>query len=87
MEQQYISLSPKKTFNKMLNSYHSFGQERCAKKLHQNYTKKLYQKDKSSESKVKVRQASNHYKRVLEAAKLAYANKTRVHYFPETWLS
>ena len=37
----------------------------------------LHQKDKSSESKVKFRQASNHCKRVLEAAKLAYANKTK----------
>ena len=34
----------------------------------------LYQKDKSSESKVKFRQASDHCKRVFEAAKLAYAN-------------
>ena len=37
----------------------------------------MYQKDKSSESKVKFRQASNRCKRVLEAAKLAYANKTK----------
>ena len=37
----------------------------------------LYQKDKSSESKGKYRQVSNHCKRVLEAAKLAYANKTK----------
>ena len=37
----------------------------------------LYQKDKSSDSKVKFRQASNCYKKVLEAAKLAYANKTK----------
>ena len=37
----------------------------------------MHQKDKSSESKVKFRQASNHCKRVLEAAKLAYANKTK----------
>ena len=37
----------------------------------------LYQNDKSTESKVKFRQASNHCKRVLEAAKLAYANKTK----------
>ena len=37
----------------------------------------MYQKDKSSDSKVKFRQASNHYKRVLEAAKLAYATKTK----------
>ena len=38
---------------------------------------RFYQKDKSSDSKVKFRQASNHCKRVLEAAKLAYANKTK----------
>ena len=33
--------------------------------------------DKSSASKVNLRQASNHCKRVLEAAKPAYANKTK----------
>ena len=38
---------------------------------------RLYQKDESPDSKVKFRQASNHCKRVLEAAKLAYANKTK----------
>ena len=37
----------------------------------------MYQKDKSSASKVKFRQASNCCKRVLEAAKLEYANKTK----------
>ena len=37
----------------------------------------MYQKDKSSDSKVKFRQASNRCKRVLEAAKIAYANKTK----------
>ena len=37
----------------------------------------MYQKDKSSESKVKFRHASNHCKRVLGAAKLAHANKTK----------
>ena len=47
----------------------------------------LYQKDKSFDSKVKFRQASNRCKRFLKAAKLAYANKTRVNYFPETWPS
>ena len=55
--------------------------------VHRNHFFHLHQKDKSSDSKVKFRQASNCCKRVLEAAKLAYANKTRVHYFPETWLS
>ena len=37
----------------------------------------MYQREKSSDSKVKFRQASNHCKRVLEAAKLAYANNTK----------
>ena len=37
----------------------------------------MYQREKSSDSKIKFRQASNHCKRVLEAAKLAYANKTK----------
>ena len=45
--------------------------------VHRNHFIRLYQKDKSSESKVKFRQASNRCKRVLEAAKLAYANKTK----------
>ena len=52
--------------------------------VHRNHFFRLYQKDKSSESKVKFRQASNHCKRVLEAVKLAYANKTGIHHFPET---
>ena len=45
--------------------------------VHTNHFFRLYQKDISSDSKVKFRQASNHCKRVLEAAKLAYANKTK----------
>ena len=45
--------------------------------VHRNHFFRLYQKDKSSEAKVKFRQASNHWKRVFEAAKLAYANKTK----------
>ena len=45
--------------------------------VHRNHFYRLYQKDKSSDSKVKFRQASNRCKRVLEAAKLAYANKTK----------
>ena len=36
----------------------------------------LYNHNKSSESKIKFRRASNQCKRVLESAKLAYANKT-----------
>ena len=50
----------------------------CAAAIVQrNHFFRLYQQNKSSESKVKFRQASNHCKRVLEAAKLAYANKTK----------
>ena len=37
----------------------------------------LYQQNKSSESKAKFRQASNHCRKVLEAAKLAYVTKTK----------
>ena len=37
----------------------------------------LHQQNKSSESKVKFRQASNRCKRVLEAAKLTYATKIK----------
>ena len=37
----------------------------------------MHRKEKSSDSQVKFRQASNRCKRVLEAAKLAYANKTK----------
>ena len=45
--------------------------------VHRNHFFCLYQKDKSSEAKVKFRQVGNHCKRALEAAKLAYANKTK----------
>ena len=50
----------------------------CAAAIaHRNHFFCLYQREKSSDSKVKFRQASNRCKRVLEAAKLAYANKTK----------
>ena len=42
--------------------------------VHRNHFFHSYKREKSSDSKVKLRQASNHCKRVLEA-------------FPETWLS
>ena len=45
--------------------------------VHRNHFFCLYQREKSSDSKVKFRQTSNCCKRVLEAAKLAYANKTK----------
>ena len=45
--------------------------------VHRNHFFGLYQQNKSYESKVKFRQASNRCKRVLEAAKRAYATKTK----------
>ena len=45
--------------------------------VHRNDFFCLHQQNKSSEFKVKLRQASNRCKRVLEAAKLAYATKTK----------
>ena len=45
--------------------------------VHRNHFLRLYQQNKSSESKVKFRQTSNRCKRVLKAAKLAYATKTK----------
>ena len=45
--------------------------------VHRNHFFRSYQKDKSSDSKVTFRQTSNLCKRVLELAKLAYANKRK----------
>ena len=49
----------------------------CCIIVHRNHFFRLYQREKSSDAKVKFRQASNCCKRVLEAAKLAYASKTK----------
>ena len=45
--------------------------------VHRNHFFCLCQQNKSSQSKVKFRQASNCHIRVLEAAKLACSNKTK----------
>ena len=45
--------------------------------VHRNHFFHLYQQNKSSESKVKFRQANNRFKRVLEVAEFAYATKTK----------
>ena len=45
--------------------------------VHKNHFSRLYKQNKFSECKVKFRQASNRCKRVLEAAKVAYAMKTK----------
>ena len=65
----------------------SFSATCAAAIVHRNHFFRLYHQNKSSESKVKFKQASNRCKRVIEAAKAAYANKTRVNHFSETWLS
>ena len=50
----------------------------CAAAIaHKNHFFRLYQQIKSSEFKVKFRKAENRCKRVLEAAKISCANKTR----------
>ena len=49
----------------------------CLCCCHRNHFFRLYHRDKSSNSKVKFRQASNHCTQVLEAAKLAYAHKIK----------
>ena len=50
----------------------------CAAAIaHRNHFLRFYHKNKSSASKVNFRQASNRCKRVLEATKLAYVNKTK----------
>ena len=45
--------------------------------VHRNHFFCLYQTDKSSESKVKFKRASKHCKRLLKAAKVAYATKQK----------
>ena len=45
--------------------------------VHRNHFFRMYQQNKTFESKVKFRQASNCCKRVIEAAELAYATKTK----------
>ena len=49
----------------------------AAATVNRNHFFCLCQQNKSSETKVKFRQASNHCKRVLEVAKLAYAYKRK----------
>ena len=45
--------------------------------VHRDNFFRFYKQNESSESKVKFRQAINYYKKVLEAVKLAYANRTK----------
>ena len=76
LELMYISLILSIRSN-LPNSSPCFSAARAAAIVHRNHFFRLYQKYKSSESKVKFRQASNRCKMVLEAAKLACANKAK----------
>ena len=68
---------PRKKYQVKPHSSPWFSAACAAAIVHRNHFFHLHQKDKSSDSKVKFRQASNHCKRVLEAAKLVYANQTK----------
>ena len=63
---------PHRKYKVKLHSSPWFSAACAAAIVHRNHFFHLHQQNKSSESKVKFRQASNHSKRVLEAAKLAY---------------
>ena len=68
---------PHRKYQVKHHSFPCFSAACAAAIVHRNHFFRLYQQNKSSESKVKLRQASNRCKRVLEAAKLAYATKTK----------
>ena len=80
LELMYISLIENIPHRKYQVKPHSspwFSAACAAAIVHRNHFFCLYQKDKSSDSKVKFRHDSNICKRVLEAAKLTYPNKTK----------
>ena len=68
---------PHRKYQVKPHSFPWFSASCAAAMVHRNHFFRLHQRGKSSDSKVKFRQASNHCKRVLEATKLAYANKTK----------
>ena len=73
---------PHRKYQVKSHSYPWFSAACAAAIVHRNHFFRLYQREKSSDSKVKFRQASNRCKRVLEAAKFAYANKTKESILP-----
>ena len=75
LELMYISLIV--NIRTSLTHLHGSSAACAAAIVHGNHFFRLYQQNKSSETKVKFRQGSNLCKRVLEAAKLAYATKTK----------
>ena len=68
---------PHRKYHVKLHWFSWFSAACAAAIIHRNHFFCLYQKDKSSDSKLKIRQGSKCCKRVLEAAKLAYANKAK----------
>ena len=66
---------PHRKYQVKPHSFPWFSAACAAAIVHRNHFFRLYQQNKSSESKVKFRQAGNCCKRVPEAAKLALANK------------
>ena len=68
---------PHRKYQVKPNSSPWFSGASAAAIIHTNHFFCLNQREKSFDLKVKFRQDSNHCKRVLEAAKLAYANKTK----------
>ena len=67
---------PHRKYEVKLHSSPWFSAACAAAIVHRNHFFRLYQQNRS-ESKVKFRWASNRCKRVLQAAKLAYATKTK----------
>ena len=67
---------PHRKYQVKLHSSPWFSAAFAAAIVNRNHLFCLYQKDKCSDSKLKFRQASNHCRGILEAAKIAYANKT-----------
>ena len=72
-----LSLEHSANFPQFSSSSKMFSAACAAAIVHRNHFFRLYLQNKSSESKIKFRQASNHCKRVLEAAKVVYATKTK----------
>ena len=78
LELIYIDIYiPDRKYRVKPNSSPWFSVACAAAVVHRNHFFRLYQQNKSSESKLKFRQFRNRCKRVLEGAKLAYAAKTK----------
>ena len=68
---------PNRKYQVKLHRFSSFSAACAASITHKKHFFRLYQQNKCFVSKAKLRQASNCYKRVLQAAKLPYTNKQR----------